>query len=337
MRKLFQYLFKKPVTWLADRYSSSPNKEKVFKSLSSLYKSNSNKKTKRICTINFNMEADSFIIFSDQHKGDKGWADDFKGCEQNYISALKYYREQNFSFINLGDSEELWKFKPEVVLPNAKAALQAEAAFQTDKKYYRTFGNHDLLWKNKLDVELLLKDYLQMPQPVMEGIVLRTNIDQHQLDIFLTHGHQGDMMSDNNALSTWLVAHIWMPFQRYLRINVNTPSNDFQLRNKHNKLMYDWSRLKKNLLLITGHTHHPVFASGKYSDHPSNEIVNTDQQHAVKPSYFNTGCCCFSDGDITGIEISGGKIALVKWKLEAGIARKAVLEERLLSQLVKDL
>lgn len=32
-----------------------------------------------------------------------------------------------------------------------------------------------------------------------------------------------------------------------------------------------------------------------------------------KPSYFNTGCCSFSDGDITGIEISRGRIRLVKW------------------------
>lgn len=34
----------------------------------------------------------------------------------------------------------------------------------------------------------------------------------------------------------------------------------------------------------------------------------------VVPSYFNTGCCCFSDGDITGIEIEGDSIRLVKWK-----------------------
>jgi hypothetical protein len=31
-------------------------------------------------------------------------------------------------------------------------------------------------------------------------------------------------------------------------------------------------------------------------------------------TYFNTGCCCFDDGDITGIEIEGSMIRLIKWK-----------------------
>lgn len=36
----------------------------------------------------------------------------------------------------------------------------------------------------------------------------------------------------------------------------------------------------------------------------------------VKPRkccYFNTGCCCFPDGDITGLEISEGELKLVRW------------------------
>lgn len=32
-----------------------------------------------------------------------------------------------------------------------------------------------------------------------------------------------------------------------------------------------------------------------------------------KPCYFNTGCCSYSDGDITGIEINDKKIKLIKW------------------------
>jgi hypothetical protein len=31
------------------------------------------------------------------------------------------------------------------------------------------------------------------------------------------------------------------------------------------------------------------------------------------PCYFNTGCCSFGDGDITGIEIAEGHIRLVRW------------------------
>jgi hypothetical protein len=33
----------------------------------------------------------------------------------------------------------------------------------------------------------------------------------------------------------------------------------------------------------------------------------------VPPCYFNTGCCSFPDGDITGLEIADGEIRLVRW------------------------
>jgi hypothetical protein len=33
----------------------------------------------------------------------------------------------------------------------------------------------------------------------------------------------------------------------------------------------------------------------------------------LPPCYFNTGCCSFPDGDVTGIEIADGKIRLVRW------------------------
>jgi UDP-2,3-diacylglucosamine pyrophosphatase LpxH len=44
------------------------------------------------------------------------------------------------------------------------------------------------------------------------------------------------------------------------------------------------------------------------------------------PCYFNTGCCCFEDGDITGIEISDGEIRLVRWPDDDGGPRGKVLE-----------
>jgi predicted phosphodiesterase len=334
MRKLLQYLFKRPLTWMANTLSAKPEREAVFSSLSKLYNS-TKKNSKRVCSISIDVHEDKFIIFSDQHKGNRDYADDFAGNEPNYLQALQYYQQQNFSFINLGDSEELWKYTVEEVLPTNEKAFAAEAAFQPNH-YFKTFGNHDIIWKNKWDAERLLKKYFTVPIPVYEGIILKTIIGKETLSIFCTHGHQGDKMSDNNAFSTWIVAHIWTPVQRYLRINVNTPSKDDTLRNKHNKLMYEWSSNHKNLLLITGHTHHPVFASGKYSNHSSNEIDTGNTAH-IKPSYFNSGCCCYSDGDITGIEIEGGYIRLIKWHTENNSSSRMILEAISFEQLVKDL
>ena len=60
---------------------------------------------------------DKFIIFSDHHKGNKESGDDFASNEKNYLAALDYYFRNQFNYINLGDSEELWKYKPSEVIP----------------------------------------------------------------------------------------------------------------------------------------------------------------------------------------------------------------------------
>ena len=79
-----------------------------------------------------------------------------------------------------------------------------------------------------------------------------------------------------------------------------------------------------------------VFASGKYSSHPANNIER-DTTEKLKPSYFNSGCCCFNDGDITGIEIEGGFIRLIKWLQQDNGPARMVLEEKKLEDILKDL
>jgi hypothetical protein len=55
-----------------------------------------------------------------------------------------------------------------------------------------------------------------------------------------------------------------------------------------------------------------------------------------KPSYFNSGCCCFSDGDITGIEITNGMIRLVKWKYTNAQPQRILLEEVALEKFLEN-
>lgn len=340
MKRFLQKLLRPFLTRLASK-ASSPKRKDVFSSLSSLIRNIQNKGKKGL-VIQVDLVKDKFIIFSDHHKGNKDHGDDFANNEPNYVAALDHYLLNKFTYINLGDAEELWKYGPKDVISKNINALQYEARFQQENKLYKTFGNHDLTWKNKLDVDIWFKDVFDLPLPIWEGILLKTSIQNKSLSIFLTHGHQGDKMSDNNAFSTWMVAHIWRPLQRYLQINVNTPAKDYTLRDRHNIMMHEWSSRRENLLLITGHTHKPVFASGLYSDHPNNTVNDTkiavaSRQSKVKPTYFNSGCCCYNDGNITGIEIADGKISLIKWYLENNISKRTVLEEKELTELIKDL
>ncbi|MBC7937526.1 MAG: metallophosphoesterase [Rhizobacter sp.] len=336
MRKILQYFLKKPLTWMGNKLAASPKQSTVYSSLSALYKKGLEEKDNNVKLLDIDLAKDKFIIFSDQHKGNKSWADDFNASETNYIKALGHYYKEGFTFISLGDSEELWKFQPADLLPKNEKAFAAESAFFPNR-FYKTFGNHDIIWKDIFAVSFYLKKYFGSPLKIYEGIVLKVKGLKIPFNIFLTHGHQGDLMSDNNAVSTWLVAHIWMPIQRYLRVNINSASKDFSLRNGHNKMMYGWSSQEKDMLLITGHTHSPVFASGRYYGHPSNKIDTSQQRETLKPCYFNSGCCCFDDGDITGIEIVDGSIRLVKWCDDGPLTKRKVLEEIKLAQLIEDL
>jgi hypothetical protein len=53
----------------------------------------------------------------------------------------------------------------------------------------------------------------------------------------------------------------------------------------------------------------------------------------MKPTYFNSGCCCYDDGDITGIEISDGTLRLIEWSAKNGEQKRVILEEAPLSEL----
>ena len=110
--------------------------------------------------------------------------------------------------------------------------------------------------------------------------------------------------------------------------------------------MYRWAAAQKKLILIAGHTHRPVWSSLSHLDQLTMQLyalrLRQEEMEASKyqeafqnllnaiikrrakdrtigdtlkttPAYFNTGCCRFEDGDITGIEITGKCIGLVKW------------------------
>jgi predicted phosphodiesterase len=340
-KKFLQRILQGPLTRLANRFSSDPVKKDVFASLDALLKSIRTDNTNAGIQIPFELHSGRYIIFSDQHKGIHDNADDFVLAQNNYLTALDHYYNNGFQFINLGDCEELWENTPDAVMKMNKTVLEAEGRFLNDNRYYRVFGNHDLEWKYPFQQNLYLKPLFGNKLKIYEGLELQTVYNNKTYSIFLTHGHQGDKRSDGNPVSTWIVAAIWTPIQRFLSINVNTVANSFELVDAHNIMMHDWSASQQQLIFISGHTHKPVFASLDHIDMLNRELASAkiaadplaiqkiekdlltySWEYAGKqfvkataiPSYFNTGCCCFNDGDITGIEIDNGYIRLIKWE-----------------------
>jgi predicted phosphodiesterase len=240
------------------------------------------------------------------------------------------------------------------VIEKNRITLLEEAKFLVAGRYHRIYGNHDLEWKYAIQQNIYLKPIFGDTLQICEGLVLQTTYKEKTYSFFLTHGHQGDQKSDGNAFSTWVIAAIWTPIQRFLEISIDTISDSFELVDKHNILMHEWSSTQKDMVFISGHTHKPVFASLDHIERLAKQLENATAngelqqvelfkkeiekrkaEYAGKkivrtnaiPTYFNTGCCCFNDGDITGIEIADGFIRLVKWETIKEQSTRRVLEE----------
>lgn len=339
MRALLRCLLVKPILWLVDRFDAAPNRDRIFEALTNLKKGIKNQPGKKGFTILLDASHGRFIIFSDQHKGAKNGADDFFLAESNYLAALHYYDQEGFHLITLGDSEELWENTLLQVKKHNKLSFDAEKKFVERNVFTKVFGNHDLDWEINPLATKELKEIYGAPIVALEGVILQVYVAGRELSIFCTHGHQGDGQSDGNLFSKFFISKVWAPLQAYLHINPNTPAYNATLKTEHNSLMYEWSSRQQNLLLITGHTHQPVFGSLTHLERLQVQQHNeaSSAYLKVKPTYFNTGCCCFDDGDITGIEIVDGSIKLVKWEWNEGASKRMELEATTLEALATQL
>ena len=185
----------------------------------------------------------------------------FAKSEKNYLAALDHYNKEGYTYINLGDSEELWENLFFTIKRHNKNTFEAEKKFLNRGAFVKIFGNHDLYWDNDPLAAVSLMQIYDESIPIYEGVILQGNINDKLLSIFMTHGHQGDLQSDGNWFSKWFVSNIWGPIQAFVAVNPNTPANNQQLKTDHNRLMYEWSSKRKDTILITGHTHQPVFRS----------------------------------------------------------------------------
>jgi hypothetical protein len=360
MKKLLRRLLLKPILRLSAKYSSAPVEKRVFEALSGLLEKLRAGDSKKGKTIEFPAMEGKFIVFSDQHKGARNGSDDFTVCEPAYLAALDHYNREGFHLVALGDSEELWENGWMAVKREQGPSFEKEKAFHDRAAFTKIFGNHDLTWDNDPLAPVYLRSVYGTDVSVCEGVLLRAQTAAGPLELYCTHGHQGDEVSDGNWFSKFFVARIWAPLQSWLAINPNTPAYDSELKTKHNALMYAWSARQKHLLLITGHTHQPVFESMTHMErllcrrqramekNDAKALQETEAEirkrqfeyptiaenyESLQPAYFNSGCCCFSDGEITGIEISNGQLRLVKWRREGTEVLREVLEEAGLEEL----
>jgi predicted phosphodiesterase len=257
--------------------------------------------------VNFD-NSSKFILFSDCHRGDNSFADDFANNRNIYFHALKHYYNEGFTYCELGDGDELWEnltFKS--IFEAHKNVYLLLKEFHNTNRLHLLYGNHDMVYKNSNYVERNLSTYFE---PISgkdetlfknityhEGVILRhKNTNQ---ELFLTHGHQADWW--NYTFWKWsrfMVRILWKPLNVMGIADPTSPAKNHKELIKVERRIKKWIINNNNIITIVGHTHRPRFPE------PSDI------------AFFNDGSCVHPRS-ITGIEIENGEISLIKWHISS--------------------
>lgn len=252
-------------------------------------------------------ENSKYILFSDSHRGDDSVSDEFARNQNLLLHALDYYYNNDFTYVEVGDGDELWEYARFKLIRLAHSDIfKAMKKFFDKGRLILLYGNHNIFLKTKAYVSnnyyQFYDEYNQERVDLFKGItpyeaLVLKNRKTNQ-EIFMVHGHQGDLMNDQLwVLSMFLLRFFW----RYMHViglhNPSSPARNLYKRHKIEKNYNKWIKEHK-MMLICGHTHRPKF--------PKSEEL----------PYFNTGCCINTRG-ITGIEIFDGNILMVDWRVRA--------------------
>ncbi len=252
-------------------------------------------------------ENSKYIFFSDVHRGDDSVSDEFSRNQNLYLHALNYYHKEGFTYVEVGDGDELWEYPTfkHIRLAHTDIFIVLKKFFD-DKRMRILYGNHNIYLKSKQYIKdnyfTFYDEYKQervelfKDMEAYEALVLKhKRTDQ---EVLILHGHQGDFMNDQ----LWLVSMLLMRyFWRFMHVvgfeNPASPARNLYKRHKVEKAYKKWIE-KHKMMLICGHTHRPKY--------PKNGEL----------PYFNTGCCIHTRG-ISGIEIQNGEISMVDWRMVA--------------------
>jgi hypothetical protein len=90
MRRIVQIILLKPILWASRKFASRPDRYRIFKALSALFRNIKEKPGKKGVILDLKKDT-RIIIFSDHHRGAKNGADNFMKAEESYLRALEFY------------------------------------------------------------------------------------------------------------------------------------------------------------------------------------------------------------------------------------------------------
>ncbi len=251
-------------------------------------------------------DTSKFILFSDCHRGDNSFADEFANNRNIYFHALKYYYNKGFTYCELGDGDELWENRNfDMIFRAHKNVYELLSLLYNENRLEMIWGNHDMVYRNPKYVKKHLFQYFdhktdqQIPLfpniKYQEAIVLKHKNTKQE--IFMLHGHQADFMNYTGwKINRLLVRVLWKPLQVIGISDPTSPAKNYKETIRLERRIKKWIANNKNLFTIIGHTHRPRFPE------------------AGELPLFNDGSCVHPRS-ITGMEIENGTITLIKWQI----------------------
>lgn len=257
-------------------------------------------KTKRL-TIDDNTK---IFIMSDCHRGAGDNFDNFVKNQNIYEAALIYYYKKNFSYIELGDGDDMWEVKDynDIVDIHLDSFKQIKRFYDTNK-LIMIYGNHDIVKKSPTVLKKYFYKYYDKETNQYKSLLDGLNVHESLIlnykgyDIFLIHGHQVDFLNSTIwQFSRFIVRHVWRILEHIGIKDPTSAAKGYRVKNITEKKLKEWS-IKNNKIVIAGHTHRAIFPK------------------VGESLYFNDGSCIHPNG-ITCLEIENGNITLVRWEFK---------------------
>lgn len=261
-----------------------------------------------------------YVIISDCHRGDGSWGDNFLKNQNLYFTALSHYYQNGFSYIELGDGDELWENRnmTQIIDIHSDVFWLLSRFYQADRLFL-LYGNHDME-KRKCDystrkcasyfsTETQCRCTLFPELRFYEGLILK---DPHSGQaLHLTHGHQADFFNSVLwRLTRFLVRYVWRPLEHFGVLDPTSAAKNYVRKDRTEKCLTEFA-VQNHLHLITGHTHRPRLD-------PS------------APAYINSGSCVHPHC-ITCLETEQSRLSLVKWTINTRKDRTLFVERVVLS------
>ena len=198
------------------------------------------------------------VFFSDCHRGCGTWNDSFLNNKILYQAALNYYWQQDFTYIEVGDGDELWENRRFGLIREIHSDVFAQLGnFSHSGRLYMIWGNHDKV-KSKKNFPAGRGGF---SPPYYQSAVIE--MPHESQNLYVLHGHQADILNDRLwPLARWMVRYLWKPLELAGFKDPTSAARNYKKGKKVEKRLAVWAA-KRDRNIIAGHTHRPVVEIGK--------------------------------------------------------------------------